>query len=1022
MSSKKVKLAKQTTLYFQQGRSDKVYQVDLCELGPDQYVVNFRYGRRGATLREGTKTTGPVTYREAETIFNELLDSRKAKGYTEELQTAPAAPPPPPPRTVDVTDRKQAVLLRLQEGRNSSSNWSLSRAIWRAAELEISEAEPLLHPLVGIDEMTDYCIAWAMGRFALPNSVPVLEQIGNQKSHPEHLRQMAAQALRQCANDSQRASLIGQAIDSLPAPLDALFKSGVDAFSKPFLDGIGTLYPADLLTALYYIDDSSARSVLIQALQTMPLKPPFFRPLRRIFKAAELRCDGQVFGLLALRFEKVKGNFRSNSWFRRNPNRHPALGANPANAFSVQTRTYNRRRAWRTLKRLGEANSDKFVPMAVGVLLAYNDSDAKEVRTMSHYDWQSRTMRTIQWDPYGDYWAFNQLLFRNSQRYDSSRGLSFRLADGQAPDGLPPDRNEAAFPELWEKQPRGLLHLLTDSQCLPVHQFAAKAIRKCESFCNDLPIEVIMLLLAAKYDVTNELGLDLAVARYDANNPDFELVLALVKCPLARARSQARDWIVANPNPFFADTEFAYEVLACEYSDIRQMGQEFLHKLPTDQASVDALTGRLVAFMQAATVEQSECAADVGNTLLRPQFQQTISRLGEDVICDLLKSELPEVQYFAGNVVLNHETLSKQPTEKVLRAMLDATHPPVRSMAIKIISELPDDVLLENAEMLAGLTCHELKDIRNEVRPIVKRLADQHDKFAKEMSSILIKRLLMPGAPEGVPSHTSRVLREDFAGKLDHVTPETVTELLASRSGPAQEVGGFLLPTNVDPKTLEVVDIVKLAKSSVLTVREAAWHMYGSQVDRIRAELSTAVRILDSNWEDSRQFGFKFFEEHTNEDDLSPEVLISICDSVREDVQQFGRNLIVQRFAKEHGPEYLLKLSEHPSTDLQLFASNFLVEYGSEHPDRIEKLSPYFVSILSRVNKSRVAKDRVLGFLKAEAIKHPESAQTISEILARISATCAIGDRAKTIEAMVELHEAYPEIELPIELQTTEVR
>ena len=85
-------------------------------------------------------------------------------------------------------------------------------------------------------------------------------------------------------------------------------------------------------------------------------------------------------------------------------------------------------------------------------------------------------------------------------------------------------------------------------------------------------------------------------------------------------------------------------------------------------------------------------------------------------------------------------------------------------------------------------------------------------------------------------------------------------------------------------------------------------------------------------------------------------------------------------------------------------------------------MSPYFVSILSRVNKSRLAKDRVLGFLKAEAIKHPESAQTISEILARISATCAIGDRAKTIEAMVELHEAYPEIELPIELQTTEVR
>ena len=50
-----MRLIKQRKLYFKDGKSDKIYEVDLCEAGEGEFVVNFRYGRRGATLREGTK-------------------------------------------------------------------------------------------------------------------------------------------------------------------------------------------------------------------------------------------------------------------------------------------------------------------------------------------------------------------------------------------------------------------------------------------------------------------------------------------------------------------------------------------------------------------------------------------------------------------------------------------------------------------------------------------------------------------------------------------------------------------------------------------------------------------------------------------------------------------------------------------------------------------------------------------------------------------------------------------------------
>ncbi len=33
----------------------KVYEVEPCRTGKDKYVVNFRYGRRGSNLKDGTK-------------------------------------------------------------------------------------------------------------------------------------------------------------------------------------------------------------------------------------------------------------------------------------------------------------------------------------------------------------------------------------------------------------------------------------------------------------------------------------------------------------------------------------------------------------------------------------------------------------------------------------------------------------------------------------------------------------------------------------------------------------------------------------------------------------------------------------------------------------------------------------------------------------------------------------------------------------------------------------------------------
>lgn len=74
--------AESISLYFQAGSSDKRYDAFLEEANGG-WVVNFAYGRRGSTLRPGTKTNAPVPYAQAKKIYDKLVGSKTAEGYVE---------------------------------------------------------------------------------------------------------------------------------------------------------------------------------------------------------------------------------------------------------------------------------------------------------------------------------------------------------------------------------------------------------------------------------------------------------------------------------------------------------------------------------------------------------------------------------------------------------------------------------------------------------------------------------------------------------------------------------------------------------------------------------------------------------------------------------------------------------------------------------------------------------------------------------------------------------------------------
>ncbi len=76
------------TLYFRNATSDKVYQATIKEQG-NGYMVEFAFGRRGTTLRPGTKTQTPVSYDEAKKIYDKLVAEKMSKGYSPGIDGTP---------------------------------------------------------------------------------------------------------------------------------------------------------------------------------------------------------------------------------------------------------------------------------------------------------------------------------------------------------------------------------------------------------------------------------------------------------------------------------------------------------------------------------------------------------------------------------------------------------------------------------------------------------------------------------------------------------------------------------------------------------------------------------------------------------------------------------------------------------------------------------------------------------------------------------------------------------------------
>ncbi len=1066
-----MKLLEQYSLWKQEGNSDKVYEADLCEVGNDLYVVNFRYGRRGATLKDGSKTAMPVALAKARELFMGLVNEKKKGGYQQTAHflagdsghVANSATQTPANQDIDTQNLslKQYVLARLTEAARpgfvspTAKKWPLSRIIWRAGELRIAEAVPVLTGLVTkSDALQQYCIAWALGRCGRMEAIPVLEQLHKAPASKDFVKRMALTGLLALEYDpAKRNSLTVSLIAALPANVQAEMKSGTaDSLAQMLQQDLGKTLTYDALEPMYLVakDFGHVHSALVKIVSLIPLKPGGFKTARHLFKTAEFREDAAMFAALAYQLEKQPHYFRRSPWsdgaYLPDGNYNYVENAaeemkKPASrlAFSNRTKEYLVRRIWRTLQTWGDdaqtdaAFGDVYLDVAKQVLLSYSDGKdltaAKNIeKTRYHWNSQTRnydiTSSSTQFDDFANHLTFNYILYQNSPRYELRKNTkAWRCKNDYQPGQPAPAQREEAFPGLWDSRPQDLLDLVAKSECGRVHEFAVKALQTRTDLESIVGFEALMEMLAKPYAATVDFGLELVQRFYDPRQPNMDLLQLLVHHPLPQARELARQWVQAQPGHFMQNTWLFVDLIVNPYSDVWEWTRKLLDAMLPDEKRAKTLIVKCIAELLSlpAGHEMANIAAQGAARTLTTQLVPYLKNVGLDIVDDLLQSPLPDVQVLGAVILLNHPTPAENLPPGMIASLVQSEVPQVRQAGVQVFGRLPDAMLLENYEVLSAFCVSPFAEIRSAIRPVIERLTKQAPDFGRLLVTELLPYLRHQEPYAGLHEDLYQLFSVSLSTVLSAIDRETTLQLLHSNRATSQRLG-YLLLQAVPPENLSIRQVVRMAGHEMLEVRQFAWNVFSTSVARMKSEPLEALRILDAKWDDSRQFAFGYFRQHFTAENWTPALLVSICDSTRPDVEQFGRELISRFFEDENGGAYLLQLSQHPSANVQLFATNYLERFATDNPENMRKLENYFITVLAQVNKGGVAKQRVYHFLKQETLKTEENARFIAQIIARQSATMAVSHKAACIMIMRDIRHTYPDVDLPLVLKEAAAR
>jgi predicted DNA-binding WGR domain protein len=1045
-------VVKQDFLCFREGNSDKVYHLEMRTAGEGLYTVHFEYGRREAALQSGTKTPEPLGLEAAEKIYAALLNEKTKKGYR--VYGGPQGAVTRSYRKKDPAARNRAVLGHLalaaqSPQKQAAKNWRLSRVIWRAGELRLPDALPHLaailhHPAPENPAMTRYCTLWAIARCATVADEVQKTAVSTAlrallAARPDALNDgLLCFACAAVFPDAERAALREKLIQKLPPSFQHDVRQNQGERLCQTLQDYAENRPKShfsFVETLYALaaDQPSIRPALLWFARNAPFKPGFFNTLRHLFKMAEMRADAGLFGILSQRFVLETAAFSARpagqnlpihldgKWEVLDPQTELAKPDSRL-AFSDKTRQWFIRRSLQTLLATLEHEDDTYVKMAAGILLAFDDArHTSREGSETRYFYNAKTER---WDDkktiypaYGEFTAFFYILNGENRHYTLQKnetrwGISENNHKKQRQEKTPQCHEPHA--ERWDACPQAYVHLLAESKSALVQAFALRRFEahpRREELTARFDTLLIIKILNNPHLPSALFALRLAEARFEPQNPDRELILSMLESPHQPVCQKGHEWLQADLAAFSGDTNFIFRLLTHREVIVRIQARQSMPLIAAmlTEAQQQALVGRILSYL--LSLEGDAARPAPGDT---PQINELIKNLrswAEGHLLQLSPELLTQllIHPLEANARLGAQLIAQRPyapealPDSTFQTLLEAKSETIRAFGTAILEKIPAVLLVPRLDLLTALLAGKYPDLRESVRAALLKVIASAPVYGEQVLGRSLRILLNKESFEGLHLEIQDFTMVQLAEFLPKIERKTIFRLLNSDHVAANNLAALLIERFVEAESLSVRNIVRFGDHEVAAVRQICRRMFVENAARMRYEREDALRLLESEWDDTRAFAFDYFRREYSERDWTPERMIGICDSVRPDVQALGRELVGRYLRDEDGPESLLRLAQHPKPEMQAFAAQYLEKYAADNPERLDQLKPYCITVLTQVNKNRKAKNKIFDFLEREAKKSAQAARIVSAIVDHVSLTTVAADKERCIALSVDL-------------------
>ena len=395
---------------------------------------------------------------------------------------------------------------------------------------------------------------------------------------------------------------------------------------------------------------------------------------------------------------------------------------------------------------------------------------------------------------------------------------------------------------------------------------------------------------------------------------------------------------------------------------------------------------------------------------------ETLSRLSPEGLTSLtasdaeglLKHPKEDRQWFGITLVAALVERGVSVDSGVWTLAIDSPHDLVRQIGAEFIAQLGTDELAKNIDLISACCRSQHVELRQGIRSSISLLAESHQKLSEELILELYPLLLREEEHEGIHADTVAILRE--SPHLQIIPTEYIPPILESEHAAAQELGYLLIKKQEALNSYSFYQLVSWANHQHGELREYIIKHFSSNEALLLSNLDELSPLVETDWQEVREYSFGFLRERVPEGHWNVDSLIKLCDSVKPEVQDFGKEMITRRFREEDGELYLTSLSQHPTKEMQFFVTHFLEQHAGGKPEIILRLRYFFQTAFGVVNSGRLTKARSQQFLLVEALKSKDVAEMAQGLFHHFSATCAIRDKAFYISSLSSIEKSWPDL------------